>query len=169
MSQLKPTSNREVSNLFSGTSGSIGSVNKSSNAITNGSFILDTDYVNPTTSNFIARVFKTDDSSLVRGDIVEFSNTTKIRKCLYNDVSKHLIGVFMFYDTYGNAIVAVTNSIVRCRLQPNASVSIGDRLVRSTTTNGSLVRTSSGDYTFAVSMQNVVSAGNSVFIQCLLK
>ena len=37
MSQLKPTSNREVSNLFSGTSGSIGSVNKSSNAITNAS------------------------------------------------------------------------------------------------------------------------------------
>lgn len=37
MSELKATSNREVSNLFSGTSGSIGSVNKSSNAITNDS------------------------------------------------------------------------------------------------------------------------------------
>ena len=139
------------------------------NAITNGSFILDTDYVNPTTTNYIARIFKTDDLTLVEGDVVEFSNTTKIRKCLYNDVSKHLIGVFMFYDTYKNAVVAVTNSIVRCRLQPNATVSIGDRLIRSNTTNGALVRASSGDYTFAVSMQNVSNVGVDTFIQCLLK
>tara|TARA_R110000744_G_scaffold293394_1_gene403800 strand:- start:309 stop:1580 length:1272 start_codon:yes stop_codon:yes gene_type:complete len=144
-------------------------IDLNNNAITNGSFILDTDAVNPTTTNYIARIFKTDDLTLVQGDVVEFSNTTKIRKCLYNDVSKHLIGVFMFYDSYKNAIIAVTNSIVRCRLQPNASVSIGDRLVRSTTTNGALIRASSGDYTFAVSMQNAVSAGDSVFIQCLLK
>ena len=143
-------------------------IDLSNNAITNGSFILDTNWTDPTTRNFIARMFKTDDSTLVEGDIVEFSNTTKVRKCLYNDVSKHLIGVFVFYDTYKNAVVAVTNSIVRCRLQPGANVSIGDRLVRSNTTHGALVRASSGDYTFAVSMQNATGGAN-VFIQCLLK
>lgn len=144
-------------------------IDLNNNAITNGSFILDTDYVNPTTTNYIARIFKTDDLTLVQGDVVEFSNTTKIRKCLYNDVSKHLIGVFLFYDTYTNAIIAVTNSIVRCRIQVGASVSIGDRLTRSSATNGALIRASSGDYTFAVSMQNVSNVGVDTFIQCLLK
>ena len=118
--------------------------------------------------SYIARCFRIDDTGLKLGDLVEFGTTLKIRKALHNDMSHAVIGVFIGYTALNTCLIGMTNSVMRVRIEPNSSISIGDSITKSNLVDGCCVR----GITYGVlgiSMNNVVNAGNNVSIQCIIK
>ena len=66
------------------------------------------------------------------------------------------------------SLVAISGSVIRCRIEVGGTASIGDRLYKSTVSDGSVSKNEHFEL-YAISLQNVLNAGNNVFIQCLLK
>ena len=120
-------------------------------------------------TSYIARCFRTDDTTLKLGDLVEFGATLKVRKSVHNDMSRAVLGVFIGYNNnIDTCLVGMPTSVMRVHLEPNSSISIGDSITKSNLVDGCCVRGITNGV-LGISMNNVVSAGQDVLIQCLLK
>ena len=80
-----------------------------------------------------------------------------------------LLGVFIGYNNnIYTCLVGMPTSVMRVHLEPNSSISIGDSITKSNLVDGCCVRGITNGV-LGISMNNVVSAGQDVLIQCLLK
>ena len=143
-------------------------INMDTHLLYNCNVMLDDPYslIAPSNSQ-ITRIFKTDDTNLHLGDVITFSNTTKIKKSLASE-NKPTIGVFLQYTNIGTCIVCMTSSICRVKLQTGTTINVGDRLIQSIVNNGCMTK-SNNDLCDAISLQNISNSSSNITIQCLIK
>ena len=143
-------------------------INMDTHLLYNCNVMLDDPYslIAPSNSQ-ITRIFRSDSQNLQLGDVITFSNTTKIKKSLASE-NKPTIGIFLQYTNIGTCIVCMTSSVCRVKLETGTTINVGDRLIQSIVGNGCMTK-SNTDLCDAISLQNISNSSSNITIQCLIK